>query len=266
MIAVRNIFILFFLIGVFSISLPTFYSEDQIPENQKYTKEYFYEQQMKIESNPFLKAIHEALNQAASIFSLHDEKILLPVKFKRQENPLTCEIAALRMSLNYLGIQVTESDLIYDITFSTKDPRTPDNVWGDPQKGFVGIVNGSIFKGTGYGVYNLPIKDLASKYATATTIENPDVKKILQHVKAGKPVIVWGLLSDKNPTYWTSLEGEVVEAFPGEHARIVIGYTGDISNPSNIILMDPLYGKIKMRTEQFIADWERMSYMSVIIS
>jgi len=43
------------------------------------------------------------------------------------------------------------------LAFDTKDPMSPDGIWGDPEKGFVGDINGPIFYRTGFGVYEKPI-------------------------------------------------------------------------------------------------------------
>jgi uncharacterized protein YvpB len=85
-------------------------------------------------------------------------------------------------------------------------------------------------------------------------------------VKDGNPVIVWGLLSSKYEISWKTPEGKTIKAFPGEHARIVIGYAGDVDNPHSIILMDPLYGKVKMSTERFLKEWKMLDNMSVVVS
>ena len=229
-------------------------------------KEDFFNEHITQQDNFLYSLFSKTKQQIASVLSVFEkETILLPIEFKRQENALSCEVASLRMVLNYLGLDVTESDLLDNIEYSATSSRTISGVWGDPQKGFVGNVNGSVVLGTGYGVYNIPIRNLAQKYRNAETMEQPNLDKIISHTKQGRPVIVWGLLANKTPIYWISYEGKLIKAYRGEHARIVIGYTGNISNPSNIILMDPLYGKVKMSTERFITEWGMLDYMAVVV-
>jgi len=52
---------------------------------------------------------------------------------------------------------VSEEELVRKLAFDTKDPMSPDGIWGDPEKGFVGDINGPIFYRTGFGVYEKPI-------------------------------------------------------------------------------------------------------------
>ena len=78
--------------------------------------------------------------------------IKLDVPYHRQEHSLSCEIAALKMALDYYGLKISESDLIKELVFNTKDSRSKNNIWGDPDLGFVGNIDGKIPNG-GYGVY-----------------------------------------------------------------------------------------------------------------
>src|SRR3989338_5575168 len=63
--------------------------------------------------------------------------VALDVPFHKQEHALSCEIATLKMALNYHGQMVAESELLNDLSFDTAAPRSSDNVWGNPDKGFV---------------------------------------------------------------------------------------------------------------------------------
>lgn len=247
-------------VGIFSIAVPV---EKLALDEKKNSKEYFFNSSFGTDQIAY--HIRNIENRAASFLGYNSDTLFFALDFKKQEHALTCEVAALRMALNHLGVDVTETELIAQLSFSTTAPRSPQNVWGDPQKGFVGNIDGSIFLGTGYGVYNKPIRDLALKYRTAEIMEDGSLEKILEHAQNGRVVITWGLLSSKYATYWTTDEGNLIKAFPGEHARIVIGYSGNISNPTHVLLMDPLYGIVKMDTKRFITEWEMVDKMAVVI-
>jgi hypothetical protein len=75
-----------------------------------------------------------------------------------QEKSLSCEAASLRMALKYKGVDASEDHLINLIGFDLTPKR--GNVWGDPQFGFVGKINGRRMS-TGYGVYWLPVLKVA---------------------------------------------------------------------------------------------------------
>ncbi|MEK7071138.1 MAG: C39 family peptidase [Patescibacteria group bacterium] len=190
-------------------------------------------------------------------------QIIIP--FYPQEHALTCEAAALRMALNYYGVGVSEDELLEKLVFDTKGPKSSNNIWGDPDLGFVGDIDGSVFKGTGYGVYEEPIYELASKYRPAFVMKDAQLEKVLEGVKNGHPVIVWGLLSKRKPIIWQTEEGKKIEAHPGEHARVITGFYGSSSKPTKIILMDPIYGKIRMSKEKFLSDWNVMENRTVVI-
>jgi uncharacterized protein YvpB len=223
------------------------------------TKEYFYQEQLQARRIPALNSVNSVNKET------DDEIIKIPISFKVQEHALTCEVASLRMSLNYFGIDVTEDELLEKLNFDTKEPLTSENIWGDPNLGFVGDIDGSIFLGTGYGVHEKPILDLALNYTKASIIEKANLSKVLEEVNKGYPVIVWGLLSNRKPVYWQTKQGKQIKAFPGEHARIVMGYSGDISNPNKIILMDPKYGKILMDKDKFLVDWKTLENRALVI-
>ncbi len=253
---------LFTLLGIGSLFV---YERNKELLYSSKSKEYFFHEQIKREDNVFYLVFNSMGQHIASALGIHKEVILLPIPFKRQENALTCEIASLRMALSYVGVEVTEKELVDRIAYSATTSKSHLNVWGDPQKGFVGDVNGSVMLGTGYGVYNKPIRDLALNYHHAEIMEEPTIENLLTNTQQGRPVIVWGISKSRTPIYWFSYEGDLIKAWRGEHARVVMGYVGTMTNPTHIVLMDPLYGKVKINTAQFIEDWARLDYMAVVV-
>lgn len=206
-------------------------------------------------------------NQTAQVSDALNPKNVtqISVPFYRQKHALTCEVAALKMALNYYGINVTEDELIKKIAFATKKAMSKENIWGDPDLGFVGNIDGSIFDGTGYGVYHKPIYDLAARYRPSYIMQNAELSEVLEEVKNGNPVVVWGLLSKSKPIVWRTENGKEVEGHPGEHARVVTGFYGTVKNPAVVILMDPIYGKVRIPKNKFLADWKIMDNRAVVI-
>lgn len=204
-------------------------------------------------------------NQLALVLPQDEKAFSLSVPYYDQESPLTCEVSALRTALTYLGVSVSEERLLSKLAFATPEQMITPNIWGDPEVGFVGRVDGSIFHRTGYGVFDEPIRDLAREYREADIIEDANLTKVLEEVKDGNPVVAWGLLSQRPAVYWKTLEGKTVEARPGEHARVVIGYTGEINDPEKIILIDPIYGLIRMGADKFVEDWRIMDKRAVVV-
>lgn len=229
------------------------------------TGDLFFRQKIQIERIS-KRIFYFGQNQLAQVSEWEKTDVFqIPVPFHPQEHALTCETAALRMALNYYGTGVTEDELLNNLHFDTKGPKSPENIWGDPELGFVGDIDGSVFKGTGYGVYDKPILDLARKYRPSLIMEKPSLTEILEEVRNGHPVIVWGLLSRRKTIVWQTKEGGRIEVHPGEHARVIAGFHGTISNPTKIILMDPIYGKIRMSKERFLSDWKIMKNRTVAV-
>jgi len=191
--------------------------------------------------------------------------IKLDVPFHRQEHSLSCEIATLKMILDYYGTSVSESELLSALPFDTRLPRQKNNIWGDPDLGFVGNIDGKIPNG-GYGVYEKPIFDLAYKFGrTAVIFTGEKLSAILTEVQAGHPAIVWGTLSTGKDISWTTKNGKKIHAIYGEHTRIIIGFDGTIKNPTKIFLMDPVYGEIVMTKEKFLYNWGLMDNKAIVV-
>lgn len=194
-----------------------------------------------------------------------EPSIRLDVPFHRQEHSLSCEIASLKMVLNYYGVEITESELLNALPFDTRLPRSKNNVWGDPDIGFVGNIDGKNPNG-GYGVYEKPIYNLAYEFGrTAVILTAQPLSAILTEVQAGHPAIVWGTLSSGRDISWTTKSGKKIHAIYGEHTRVIIGFDGSPENPSTILLMDPIYGEITMSKQKFLTNWELLNNKAVVV-
>lgn len=190
--------------------------------------------------------------------------VRLDVPFHRQEHALSCEIATLKMVLNYYGDSVTEEELLRALPFDTREPRGAGNVWGDPDRGFVGNIDGRMPK-TGYGVYEGPIADLALRYRPADALRGTSLERILEEVSRGHPVIVWGAIGAGRDISWNTPDGKDIKAVYGEHTRVVVGFTGKSSEPKTILLLDPIYGRLTMSAKKFSTNWSLLGNRAVIV-
>ncbi len=198
----------------------------------------------------------------ALTFTTEQATTRLAVPFHRQEHNLSCEIATLVMALRYRGVDIGEQKIIDAIGFD----RTPkkNGVWGDPDVAFVGNIDGQQ-PGTGYGVNAAPIAKAGSAYRTTRAFKNGNLTEVLNEVKAGNPVIVWGNAASGRRVDWKTPTGKTVLAIVGEHTRVVIGFTGSVSNPATIITLDPLYGEKRFSKNAFLADWALLGNMGVVV-
>jgi len=201
--------------------------------------------------------------QVAGMFDVRGVMdVQLPTKFHRQEHSLSCEIATLKMALQTVGVNIPESDLIAQLPFDT----TPKSrgVWGDPNKGFVGDIDGKMLV-DGYGVYWEPIAKVGLRYKRTEVISGGSAKDVAQHLAAGRPVIVWGNYGRTKKYSWSASDGSLVDAVNGEHTRIVTGFSGSANNPTSFSLIDPLYGPMTWSASKFMANWGLLGNKAVVV-
>jgi uncharacterized protein YvpB len=75
-----------------------------------------------------------------------------------QKYSLSCEIAAMRAVYRALGYKRTEDQIITTLPFYNKPYDETTGIWWDPDKEFVGLIDGSQSKKTGYGIYETAIE------------------------------------------------------------------------------------------------------------
>jgi len=191
--------------------------------------------------------------------------VSLAVPYHHQQHSLSCEVASLLMALDYRGVKVTENELIQQLPIADPGPRRPDNTWGDPNLGFVGNIDGTM-PNTGYGVYDQPIYDLAVKYRPAKIITNGTLTDLITELTNHNPIIVWGVVVGRSKDIsWKTPEGKTITAQLDEHARLLIGFTGQSDRPELMILLDPLYGEIRLKVADFLKNWELLEKRAVVI-
>lgn len=192
--------------------------------------------------------------------------ILLPVKFDKQDHALSCEVATLKMALAYRGVKVSEGELIEKVGFD-KTPKSGVNgvlTWGDPQKAFVGNIDGKMLI-DGYGVYWFPIGRVANDYRYTLIFEKWDEAKLVQQLLEGNPVIIWGYLGSGRPASWKTYDGKEVKAVYYEHTFVVHGFAGDQLDPSGYFVIDPIYGEMYMAKSVFLKKWDAFSRSGVVV-
>ncbi len=198
----------------------------------------------------------------AAAYTAVGSRTILPIKLDYQDQALSCEAAALKMALAGVGVFVSEKQIMAKVGY---DP-TPHkgSVWGDPDRGFVGNIAGRQ-NTTGYGVHWKPIARAASAWRTARTITNFSAAKVAAEIKAGHPVIVWGLMGNARRTPWQTADGRVVSAWKGEHARTVIGFYGPVEAPTHFVLNDPIAGRLVWTKQAFLTNSSAFGRSGVVV-
>ncbi len=171
-------------------------------------------------------------------FTTRAQVVNLPVTLLKQQEMFTCNIAALRMLLNYRGVSFSEAQVKQLVgTNGVKGS-------GNPHKGFV----------ENYGTYWEPIQTVANKYRQTKLLTQTNIQTVLDEVEKGNPVMVWAqnLWSTPNNISWTASDGTYIYAISGMHSYVVKGFTGSKQNPTSIIVNDPWRGTWSIKTSSFV--------------
>ena len=181
-----------------------------------------------------------------------------------QDYSLSCEAASLKMALAGKGIFVSETEIMEKIGYDL----TPHNgnTWGNPYEKYVGDIDGKMCQ-TGYGVYWEPVAKAAQNWTEAEVFSNWGITDLTYEIAKGNPVVIWGVLPTGTLTdcsWWTS-EEKYIKAFKETHVRLAIGFIGLKDNPSQIIINDPLSGRLYWSTSYFLQNWAAFNYSGVVI-
>lgn len=180
----------------------------------------------------------------------------LDVIYYSQAFVQSCEAANVRMALHYRGINSTDWAILQKFGYNPTSRDTKNNIWDDPQKQFVGNVNGSQSAGTGWGVYSEPVaKAIRSFGRSATTHYGASPAFIASQIYKGRPVIVWGIWgASAKIDSWKTPEGKKIKGPIPMHVRLVVGVRGEPDNPVGFYINDPITGPIYWTAGQLAAN------------
>ncbi len=186
--------------------------------------------------------------------------------------PNGCEVTSLSMLLTAVGHPVAKETLAAE---QPTDPSRPafapsgdgDNDfhrvtrWGDPERGFVGDVDGF-----GYGIYHRPLATLLDRVlpGRARDLTGQPFTAVLRQVAAGIPVVVWDT-STFAPVHdwvtWQSPDG-TVRATQYEHAVLVVGY-----DAGHVYVNNPLTGAAAQAVPRaaFEAAWRQLGGQALTV-
>jgi uncharacterized protein YvpB len=176
------------------------------------------------------------------------------VPLVRQALRDNCETASLSMVLAFRGRAVGQLALQGQVAHSRPlDPSVSaqgQEVWGDPNRGFVGRADGG-GPGGGFGVYQRPIEALAKRHGVELRdLTGASPKAVYRALLSGRPVLAWVALSDGPFASWQTPAGRTVRVNYGEHAVVLTGV-----GPGSVSLNEPLSGR---RLTWAKPDFERM--------
>jgi len=217
-----------------------------------------------VQLKPGIKSVHglDSTQDFSMTFATQEQTVKLAVPVMLQQHGLSCEVAALRMALEFRGVKVSEETLLSKVGVD----NTPHNgdIWGDPYEAFVGNVDGKQMV-DGYGVYWGPIERVAKEYRDAEDFEGWDVSSLTKAISEGNPVVIWVYSSSGWPTSWHTPGGKLIPAMRDEHAVTAVGYVGPSNNPSQLIINDPLHGQVYWARDLFDKKWASLGRSGVVV-
>jgi uncharacterized protein YvpB len=199
---------------------------------------------------------------------------VLDVQIHLQEHRLSCEAAALKMALAYLGISIDELTLIDFMGHQTQPARFDTRgrlvAWGDPNQGFVGDPEGRLENYTGYGAYFGPVARAAvlarvHVIASGSGLYGSGIAPadLYNAVLDGHPVVAWisNTYHDVPLASYVTSDGSTVWYTLTEHAVTVIGV-----RPDAVLINDPWFGQSWHPKAQFESAYQTFQNMAVIIA
>lgn len=186
----------------------------------------------------------------------YEAHVFIPISFDKQDHALSCEVATLKMVLEYKGVAVDESELIAHVGVT--------DMWGDPSEAFVGNIDGRMF-GDGYGVYWQPIARVGNLYRESRHFEGWKSGDLIRTLQEGHPIVVWGCLGRCENRSWTTPDGQEVTGVSYEHTFVVNGFSGTPDDIEGYWLIDPIYGRKYMELDTFMNMWGKLGYSGVVV-
>jgi uncharacterized protein YvpB len=185
-----------------------------------------------------------------------------------QDQPVTCELASLKMALRFRGISTDETSLLALTGVDARPAETAADGtvlrWGNPNRSFVGDPAGRMSDFAGYGTYAGPIARAAAAEGATVLAAGTGVpaSALYAAVLAGHPVVAW-ITSDYQRhrlRTWIAWDGTAVSYTMAEHAVLVIGVT-----PTMVIINDPWWGQLWRSRSTFEAAYATFDGMAVVI-
>lgn len=186
-------------------------------------------------------------------------EVSLPVNiiYQYPDMPSGCEITSLTMTLNYIGINVSNKYLADNYLDTTEY-----NMF----KSFVG----SVYDDHSFGCFAPVIVKAANSFfmdnninAEAVDISGSTREEIYDYIEDGDPVIIWNtedMLPTKNEVYY--IDGNEFIWYDNEHCVVICGYD---KNNNTVEIADSIAGKVTRDADTFFQRYEDMLSQAVYI-
>ena len=183
---------------------------------------------------------------------LPEEARVYGISGRRQSLPLSCESRSAADWAAYFDFSIDE------VEFHNGLP-----VHDNPDKGFVGDVNGSWGQTPPkpYGVHAPPVAQRLREYGLqAMHLYDMTLYQLKAEIAAGRPVMIWvtGHVGYSPPIEYTDSEGDLSVVAKFEHTVIVFGYT-----KNKVLILDGAKTYTRYNKE-FMKSWDVLENQAVI--
>jgi len=168
--------------------------------------------------------------------------VISSVPYHSQVYSLSCEEAALQMVLARDGVNVSQAQVLQAVTVDGRAGFVDSAGvlhWGNPDRQFVGDVNGSEVALTGYGTYAGPIARVAAAYGLNVLRAGEGIAPgdLYQAIETNHPAVAWISFDYRFHRSGTMVawDGQVVQyEGPEEHAVTLVGV-----NQTSVLIDNP---------------------------
>ena len=220
-----------------------------------------YQNQVRVSLSGGIRPDGFGLNSGPWGYTFHTEArvVKLSVPYYKQVYAQSCEAASVRMALAYRGVHTSDWDVLQRFGYNPTHKNQETNTWEDPQKQFVGDVNGNQSEGTGWGVFAEPVAAAVRSYGRqASTHYGVSAQLLAQQLYNDRPVVLWGIWgSSARIQTWTTADGGTASGPFPMHVRLVVGVKGSVENPLGFYVHDPITGSAYWSTAQLMSNTQK---------
>lgn len=258
--------------GVFDVIYP---EEDEILRS--YTESLAYTKAVTPEVNEERVGTRMATSGTRPTLTQPGQSRVLEVPYFEQIYTLSCEVANVQMILNFFGISNEDQDTLmekmgYATPFLPEFDENDQMIWGDPDKGFVGQVDGFMIhrtKGirgaTGWGTSNKTVARLMKQFYPKSYADSGSTTDLKRQLDSGNPVIFWHVRDDMSldVEQYKTPEGKIIE-LKQYHVALINGYLINEQGQAEYVVSDPEFGIFNISEEDLNRQWGRHNYDMVV--
>ncbi len=192
----------------------------------------------------------------------------IPVTGQFPEYKNGCEALAIKMMMEPFGIYKSKDEIAAEIPKDREDAEFDEDgnimVWGDPDKGFVGSIEGK--EKIGFSIYPTAVVEYLKKYfekPVNLTGASPEVLE--RYIRAGHPVVIWATVDFQDAeegVTWLTDEGREITGTFSVHAMTLVGFDSE-----NYYLNDPFTETkdYQVAKDVFCDIWTQIGNMAVSV-